>query len=151
MHYTLQKNLCVSIKWRKKNAFVTARQRFIRSFCTSHLQGNNKFGKWHDPITKTEFTLAIFSSSFYKQEEMDFNCFTISKKKTIRDVFSDVTHQDGDSSVYSAYWKLFNGGTLADGYTIFLLQSKCSLKRIMQSGRHCSKISRHPFTQRSHL
>lgn len=32
--------------------------------------------------------------------------------------FSDVTCQDSDSSVYCAHWELFNGGTLADGYTI---------------------------------
>lgn len=96
---------------------------FYQELCAARSQGNNKFGKWNNPITKTEFTLAIFPSAFYQQEKVNFNCFMISggkKKKggTMIDFFSDVTCQDGDSSVCCAHWKLFNGGALADGYTI---------------------------------
>lgn len=102
---------------------------FYQGLCTTHLQGNNKFGKWHNPITKTEFALSIFSSAFYKQGNKKLISIVSWlakegwKKQTIKDISSDVTHQHGDSSVYCAYWKLFNGGTLADGYTI----SSCSL------------------------
>lgn len=54
---------------------------FYQELCTARLQGNNKFGKRYNPITKTEFTLAIFPSAFYPQEKVNFNCLMISEIK----------------------------------------------------------------------
>lgn len=109
---------------RKNESIGYSLSAFYCGFVPRTCRTNNKFGKWHNPITKTEFTLSIFSSAFYKQGNKQWISIVSrlavkgEKRKTIRDVCSDVTHQDGDSSVCSSFWKLLNGGTLADGYTI---------------------------------
>jgi len=99
MHYTLQKKSVRQHNVKKNENIRHSSSAFYQELCTTHTQGNNQFGKWFNPITKTEFTLSIFSSAFHKQgnEKWILIVLRLAKKKgrkkeeTIRHVSSDVT------------------------------------------------------------